>query len=648
MDQGILDEHQAPDETPAGLNDDGDSYQPTEEEQKTIKLVDRLLAKSKKWRSAYDKDWISNYKWFRGQQWDQQRPSYRHAEVINMIFQAIQSVVPIMTDTRPRFEYMPQDPSDMAFADIVSKCADADWTRNNWLMILTERIYDAHFYGVGYGAFEYDPKGKKGETDIVYRSPDPFAIYPDPNAKAGINSKTKFIVEAEPIDIEEIECEYPELGKFVKPDVMDVMQGEKNDLAPHYQLRIPVDETQSLRSSAGSVEGLLERKALKKICYYLDDETVDVPVTDQLGQPVVGPDGEPQTQKQKKYPNGRKMVVAGGVLLEDGPNPYEDGKFPYSRLVNYHLPREFFGMSEIEQLKSPQRIFNKLVSFTLDVLTLMGNPIWIVDTDAGIDTDNLINKPGLVVEKTKGSEVRREEGVQLQPYVLQLIDRMRDWFDAQAGSSEVSQGIQPGGVTAASAIANLQEAAQTRIRLKSRNLDANLQEDGQMYLSRVLQFRDVPTIMRITNNQAAAEYFKFHVQPMTSPEGEPLINDRGDPVREAIVQQLTAQGLNQIQRMPIKGTLDCSVSTGTSLPFLKAQKSQEAKDFFQMGVIDQEELLKTVDWPNYQAVMQRMQQAAAAAAQAEQASMQAAADAKANATPPPMQPEIPPQGSAPI
>lgn len=587
------------------------SYEPSDEERKAIKTVEDFFKKSKKWRSQHDKDWIENYKFFRGQQWREQRPSYRHSECINMVFQTIQSFVPILTDSRPKFEFVPQEPSDQEFSSILNDACECDWTTNNWLQVVTEALYDSHIFGVAFGSLEHKNNKEITNGDLLFQTEDPLYCYPDPNCRNINDDRCRGFLIAEPVDIELLK-EYPN-GKFVQPDLSDLSKSDKTDLDGYSKLKLPIDDTKVMRESFGSIESINANKALKKTLYIYDESYDENEKTDENGVLYY--------EQVKKYPKGRKIVVAGKVLLEDGPIGYEDGKIPVAKLVNYMLPREFFGISEIEQVKGPQKIFNKLVSFSLDVLTLMGNPIWVVSSDSGVDVENLFNKPGLIVEKNPGSEVRREEGVQLQPYVFQIIDRVREWFNEITGSSDVSRGAQPTGVTAAQAIADLQEAAQTRLRLKSRHLDAFLQDIGQMWLSRTLQFRDAPKMYRLTGADGANKYFKMHIQTMMDEMGAPMVDEYGAMKKVAMIQEYAPDGsaIPNVKQIEIKGWMDVRVQTGSSLPFMKSKTLQNAKDLFQAGVIDNEELLKTMDWPNWQAVLNRVQEKQMQQAQAEMA-----------------------------
>ena len=583
------------------------NYTPSDEERKLVKRVNELLEEAKACRAKFDEKWADYYKVFRGKQWKEKRPSYRHSEVINMVFQTIQSTVPILTDAKPKFEYIANEPSDYQFADIVNQVSEWDWARNNWMIGLTEVIYDAHIFGTGLSQLYFDPKGDNGLGAIVYESTDPFYNFPDPNA-TDCNKKACHYIYAEPVDLAVIKTKYPEKGKYVKSDVQTI---NNVDRSQPKDIRYKSPSENVVYSDYEQPQAVGQRKQALVVSLFIKDKD-EYEEQEQRSVDETGAEQVSYVQKMK-YPKGRLIRIAGNVVLEDIENYMDSGEFPFQRLVNYINPRQFWGISEIEQLESPQRIFNRLLSFALDVAMLMGNPIWVVDTNSGIDTDNLINRPGLIVEKNPGSEVRREMGVQLQPFVMELIGRMKVWFDEIAGSNDITRGIRPEGVNAALAIQELQQAAQTRLRLKSRNIDGYLQDLGRHYLTLITEFYSIPRIVRITNktDPKLNDYFKFSVEKYEDEEGEEKT--------KAIVRPYTINEDGSIyegdpQEMHLLNNLDVRVTTGSSLPFSKAEKESRLLNLFDRGIIDQEEVLKNLDYPNYEALLARMAQKQAEAA----------------------------------
>lgn len=621
-DAGLLDEH-APRNNPGK---ESKPYTPTDDEQRAIKLVERLYSKAKRHRSMYDRNWPKYYRLFRGKQWDSPRPSYRHAEIVNHIFKSIQSTVPIQMDSRPRFEFLPEEPQDFELAEILNQAAESDWVRNNWSLQFLEVLYDANFYGAGISSLLYDKDGNYKAGKLCYESADPIYFFPDPDAH-DVNKNCGFVVHAEPMDVSKIKRKYPKYAQFIKPDITD-LSGNGKDL-DRERRQMPNDNfavhTADLSDPAD------KDRALLITCWIAPEFLVDD--YEEIERKTDNPDGTFSVEyiQKARWPKGRKVVICGKVLLENDENPNDDSLIPFQRLLNYVLPREFWGISEVEQLEGPQKTFNKLLNFALDVLTLMGNPIWIVDTSADIDTDNLVSKPGLVVEKAPGSEVRREEGVQLQPYVLQLAEKMVEWFDSVSGSQDVSRGVQPTGITAASAISSLQEAAQTRLRQKSRNGDYYLQDLGSQWLSRTFQYRTAPEMYRLTGKDGVEKYFRMHVEHYEKTEereevdpvtGEVAIAQvpTGEMGKRMVVQPYGEGGkldITQQKVYEIRGKFDVRVSTGSSLPFAKAEKEQKSLNLFDRGIIDAEEVLKNLDYPNWQAVLQRMTEKQQAAAEAE-------------------------------
>jgi len=574
------------------------------EDQQTVRHVMKLFKKAKKYRSRYDRNWLHYYKMFRGDQWDGiKMPRYRQKEIINMIWQAIQSNLPLQTDVRPKLSFIPEEPSDQPFAEVLNKVSEFDWESNNWLEQLTNVILDGYLYGTGISSQGYDPAAMMGAGSATYKSEDPFYFYPDPEAEDVNCKKCEYIIKAEPVETERLKRAFPEFSEDIKSDIRDVIKSSKTALN---DFKIRTQATDREMPDITWTEGQeKDRGQTLLITAYMkpsDTEEVDEE-TDELEE-----DGSPKVKVvvRKKYPYGRKVVIACGIKLGETELPFDHGQFPFAKYVNYVLPREFYGVSEVEQLESPQRIFNKLINASLEILNYMGNPIWITDTSSGVDPHKLVNRTGLVVEKEPNSEVRREAGVQLSGTALSFIDRMEQWFNNVAGTQDVTKGQTPGSVTAASAIEQLQEAARTRIRQKQRNLDVYLRKVGRQYVDVILEKYAAPRIVRVTNNQDDAQFFKISMSKEQDESGEQKVS--------AIIQQYkqgedgTVVADSEFKQMLISGRFDVRVNTGSSLPFAVADKEQKVLALYDRQILDAEEVLDALEYPNREEILERLKQ----------------------------------------
>lgn len=616
-----LAENQAPAKSMAGKNELNDQDQ-SEQEIKTVRMVEKLFNEAKRARSTYDRRWLEFYKFFKGKQWKEKRPTYRHSEVLNFIFSEIQTIIPIMTDNRPNIETVPEEPHDYEFSEIITHILRSKWDVHNWNYTVAELLLDGMIYGTGIVEVPWNKKKLNGLGDFDFKTRDPLYCYPDPNAEDVNGDKSGYFITAEPTDIKVLKALYPDKADKIKPDLADLYLSKtsREDL-DEYRLKSPVDN-RVITEDGKAFNSARPNQALFITCYMKSDEMVQIAKMkkDSTGVDKDGipsdPDDEAQESEEemvKKYPNGRKICIANGFLLDDGPMEYMDGHFPFARYIDHPIPREFWGIGEVEMLESPQQIINKLWSYALDVLIIMGNPIWVVDTNSGVDTDNLFNIPGAVIEKNPKTEVRREMGVELQPYVLELMKNIQEGVFEKLGSAHhVSQGAAPFGGASGYAINQLQEAAQTKIRAKSRNLEVTLKKCGDMMVNRILQFYSIPRIIRITGDGNAAKYFKFSMSEEQDESG-------ATKKTASVIPYTLDEGSGSYKEGPlkeydIKSTLDVKISTGTTLPFAKVQRQQTDMQLFEKGIIDVETLLKNMEYPNYENVIQKLKDRSADAA----------------------------------
>lgn len=574
------------------------------EDRQCVAKVLKEFEKLKKHRSKYDYNWLHYYKMWRGDQWDGiKMPKHRQRECINMIWQTVQANMPLQTDARPRIQFIAEEPSDIEFANVLNEVMEADWERGNWLVPLSEIILDGYIYGTGYGSLVYDAEADFGMGSAQFESEDPFYLYPDNEAREINDNRSKIFIKAEPVDTDSLKREYPEFEDKIKSDIDSDIQSSKTSLND-YTARTSNSDRDMPDVSFLTGKQKTTPRTMLITAWMKPDETEEVESEE------ADENGEISTKIiiKKMYPFGRVIKIANGLKLFEG-TLTESGRFPFMKYVNYMLPREFFGVSEVEQLESPQRVFNKILNAAIEIMNLMGNPIWVISTDSGIDPNKLINRTGLVVEKEPGSEVRREHGVELNSTIFPLLDRLESWFDKIGGNQEVSRGQAPASVTASSAIEQLMDAARTRIKQKQRNLDAMVRDMGRQYVDIVLENYTQSRVFRVTNDQSGTKYFKFRVDKVLVDGKTQLVGK----IRNFIQNDGESIAMSdEEQEFFISGRFDVKVNTGTSLPFAVADKENKSFSLFDRGIIDEEEVLNNIEYPNKEKVIQKLMERKAA------------------------------------
>ena len=108
---------------------------------------------------------------------------------------------------------------------------------------------------------------------------------------------------------------------------------------------------------------------------------------------------------------------------------------------------------------------------------------------------------------------------------------------------------------------------------------------------------------------------------------EKSVDDQGDKLTTAIIQSYAKGENGQVitsdpERVFLRGELDIKVQSGSDLPFEAADKERKALALFDRQIIDAEEVLDQMQYPNREKVLARLAQRQQEAAQAGQAQAQ--------------------------
>lgn len=399
----------------------------------------------------------------------QDLPEDKSRVVYNAIHEVIETIMPILTDLLPVPEVKPRPTGEvaglnlrdlMAQAEMLEAGVEDQWEVNNldesWSMALKSSL------DYGNGPMRILTYRKELYVDLI----DIFSWFPSPNYR-GVKF-AQWICTATPVYLSEIAATYG--TKIVKG-----MKTEgKLDHYRNYHLfnkgetaSTPHSISNSRPEQSGSDDFVLSEESRP------GDRLGEVLLVDMWCvhslEKTQGDLTEPTESYAEPLQAYQHLTWAGDRICHfQTESKYEIGAPPFIDIVNYPQPNSGWGQGEPDQIEQMNLAIDVILSEATDGAIMAGNPPMKITKDV-----QQLNPQGIraqagknIVMPNRSSIVEWMQSWQMPAYMQTLPVMMADFINTISGVHDVSQGKKPGQVTAASAIAKLQEAAQSRVRFK--------------------------------------------------------------------------------------------------------------------------------------------------------------------------------------
>lgn len=276
---------------------------------------------------------------------------------------------------------------------------------------------------------------------------------------------------------------------------------------------------------------------------------------------------------------------------------YDHGLYPYVFDALYPIEGSPCGYGYVDLCRNPQTEIDLLRTAIVKNAMAGATPRYFVRSDGGINEQELldISKPLVHISGNLGEDsIRAMEYTALQGNYISVLQETVQELRETSGNTETATGSSPGGgITAASAIAALQEASGKGSR------DATLASYRAytgivgLVIELIRQFYDMPRQFRILGEQGGEEYVTYtNAGLKPQPQGMAFGEDMGF-------------------RLPV---FDIKVSAQKKSAYTKMSQNELALQFFQLGffspdAVDQTMLcLEMMDFDGKDGMMQRVAQ----------------------------------------
>ena len=518
-----------------------------------IREANNTLQKYKQGKANLEQRIIDNEQWYKLRHWECMRDKKQQVQPTSAwLFNSLANKHADAMDNFPSPNILPREEGDKGEAEMLSSIIPVILEQNDF-----EETYDnVQDYrlksGTGvYGIF-WDNEKMNGLGDISILKADLINLFWEPGITDIQRSRNLFHVELADNDL--LEQEYPQLrGKL----------------------------------SSSSID----------LSKYVYDDTVDTSTKSAVVD-----------WYYKKRQNGRNVLhyckyVNDVVLFATENDPemaergwYDHGQYPFVFDPLFSMEGTPCGFGYIDVGKDTQAYIDRANQAIMQNMLANAKPRHFIRSDGSVNEAEYADttKDFIHVDGSLGQDsILPVQGKPLNNVYIQVLHDKIDELKETTGNRDISTGGTTSGVTAASAIAAMQEAGSKLSRDSNKASYRAFRKVVLMVIELIRQFYDLPRCFRIMGENGTARFVEYS-------------NENLKPQMQGI-----EMGVDMGYRLPL---FDVEITAQKASPYSKMSQNELALQFFGAGFFNPQmsdqalACLEMMDFDRKQGIMQRIAQ----------------------------------------
>lgn len=492
----------------------------------TLRKGDELLRKYKSGKRSLEDKIVKNERWWKMRHWEMisnedNRDDPKPAS--GWLFNTIISKHADYMDSFPTADILPREIGDVDEAKRLSSIIPVVMEQNEYRQVYSNEIWYKLKHGTGvYGIF-WDQSKLNGLGDILINSMDILSIFWEPGVTDIQDSRNVFTVEL--VDNDILKEKYPQ--------VADKLTKSSDTIIKKYWHDDNIDTT----NKSAVIDWYYHKQVNGK-----------------------------RTLQYIKYCNDVVLYATEEDPEKAQRGLYDHGKYPFVFDILFPEVDMPCGFGFVDVCKNAQttidiynNCFEKNVQFAC-------SPRYVVRNDGGINEEEFANPNNLIVH-TNGN--LGEDSMQsiVSPVLvnsnyINLLDNKVNELKETAGNRDATTGGTQAGVTAASAIAAMQESAGKTSRDQIASTYDAYKKVVEIVIELIRQFYDMPRQFRIIGEQGQQEFTTY-------------TNDGLQPQPQGM-----DFGVDMGYRLPV---FDIEVKTEKENAYSQVSQNELALQFYNLG-----------------------------------------------------------------